>query len=112
MRRFVCQKQDLPDYWIFRIWFSVLFIIKIPKILLLTAPFALLSITKGEDPIPEYYLGIDIGIDARRRTTGLCLITVDRTNIRWKCLNTSTDRNRLRKDLRNLVPEGSALSGR
>lgn len=90
---------------------AILFIIKIPKILPLTAPFALLSISKGKDTMPEYYLGIDVGIDARRRTTGLCLITVDQTNINWRCLNTSTDRNVLREDLRNLVPGGSTLSG-
>ena len=61
--------------------------------------------------MPEYYLGVDVGYDPRRRSTGLCLITVDQANFGWACLNTGTGRRERLEDLRNLVPRGATLSG-
>ncbi len=61
--------------------------------------------------MPEYYLGIDVGWDAARATTGLCLITVDQASIGWECLNTGTDRNTRLRDLKNLIDEHTTLSG-
>ena len=61
--------------------------------------------------MPKHYLGIDVGYDRRRRSTGLCLITVHRANFIWECLNTSTDRDERLQDLRNLIPRNTTLSG-
>ena len=61
--------------------------------------------------MPEYYLGIDVGYSKSRRTTGLCLITVDQTSLQWRCCNTSTEESERWEDLRSLVPKGTSLAG-
>ena len=59
----------------------------------------------------QYALGIDVGYSKRRRSTGLCLLEVTPTSIRWQCLNTGTAEDQRLKDLRNLVPCGAHLLG-
>ena len=61
--------------------------------------------------MPEYYLGIDVGYSKSRRTTGLCLITIDQTSLQWRCCNTGTKEHQRLKDLRSLVPKGTSLAG-
>ena len=55
--------------------------------------------------MPEYYLGIDVGYSESRRTTGLCLITIDQTSLQWRCCNTGTEESERWEDLRSLVPK-------
>ena len=59
----------------------------------------------------EFYLGIDVGYSQRRRSTGLCLITVDQANFTWICCDTGTDSGARQFALRELVPCGANLSG-
>ena len=59
----------------------------------------------------QYALGIDVGYSKRRRSTGLCLLEVAPSSIRWQCVNTGTDEDQRLKDLRNLVPRGTHLLG-
>ena len=61
--------------------------------------------------MPEFYLGFDVGYSQRRRSTGLCLITVDQASFTWVCCNTGTDNDARRNALRELVPCGTNLSG-
>ena len=61
--------------------------------------------------MPEYYLGIDVGYSQRRPTTGLCLLTIDQSILRWRCYNTGTKEHQRLKDLRSLVPKGTSLAG-
>ena len=62
--------------------------------------------------MPEHYLGLDVGYSKDRRTTGLCLITVDHAHIRWSDRhNTGTDEVERRKALQNLVPKGASIAG-
>ena len=59
----------------------------------------------------EYYLGIDVGFSPKRRTTGLCLITIKDPIIRWECRNTHTKDSLRLAALRELVPDGVTLLG-
>ena len=59
----------------------------------------------------QYALGIDVGYSKNRRSTGLCLLEVSPTTLRWRCLNTGTNEALRLKDLRNLVPHGTHLLG-
>ncbi len=61
--------------------------------------------------MPEYYLGIDVGYSESRRTTGLCLITIDQTSLQWRCCNTGTEESERWEDLRSLVPKDTSLVG-
>ena len=61
--------------------------------------------------MPEFCLGFDVGYSQRRRSTGLCLITVDQASFTWVCCNTGTDNDARRNALRELVPCGTNLSG-
>ena len=61
--------------------------------------------------MPEHYLGIDVGWDQTKTTTGLCLITVDQDKFTWQCCKTGTRRDRRLETLRALIPEGATLSG-
>ena len=61
--------------------------------------------------MPENYLGIDVGYSKSRRTTGLCLITIDQTSLQWRCCNTGTEESERWEDLRSLVPKGTSLAG-
>ena len=61
--------------------------------------------------MPEHYLGIDVGYSESRRTTGLCLITIDQTSLQWRCCNTGTEESEPWEDLRSLVPKGTSLAG-
>ena len=59
----------------------------------------------------HYALGIDVGYSKTRRSTGLCLLKVTPTTIRWHCLNTGTGEALRLKDLRAFVPRGTHLLG-
>ena len=59
----------------------------------------------------QYALGIDVGYSKSRRSTGLCLLTVDGDVLRWQCLNTGTEEATRLNDLRDLVPKGTHLLG-
>ena len=59
----------------------------------------------------QYALGIDVGYSKNRRSTGLCLLEVTPTSIRWTCVNTGTTENQRLTDLRDLVPRGVRLLG-
>ncbi len=59
----------------------------------------------------EYYLGIDVGWDKTRRSTGLCLISVNRDQFQWECCNTTGHNRQRLTDLLNLIPAGSNLNG-
>lgn len=59
----------------------------------------------------EHYLGIDVGWDTKKNTTGLCMLSVNEMRVTWKCLNTGTNSDRRIRDLKCLVPEGTAISG-
>ena len=59
----------------------------------------------------QYALGIDVGYSKSRRSTGLCLLTVDGDVLRWQCLNTGTEETTRLNDLRELVPVGTHLLG-
>ena len=61
--------------------------------------------------MPEYYLGIDVGYSESRRTTGLCLLTIDQSSLQWRCCNTGTEESERWEDLRSLVPKGTSLAG-
>ena len=52
----------------------------------------------------ESYLGIDVGFCKARRTTGLCLLTLNRDCLEWICRKTGSDKPQRRKDLRELIP--------
>ncbi len=60
---------------------------------------------------PQLALGIDVGYSKTRRSTGLCLLTITPTILRWQCLNTGTDEYLRLEDLRALVPRGTHLLG-
>ena len=55
------------------------------------------------------FLGIDVGYSERKLTTGLCLLSVDDSFIRWHCFNTGTQRERRLEDLRLLISPGTKL---
>ena len=57
------------------------------------------------------FLGIDVGYSQRRRSTGLCLLTLDDRDIRWRCLNTGTPKQKRLEALRCLVPADTDLLG-
>ena len=59
----------------------------------------------------QYALGIDVGYSKRRRSTGLCLLEVAPSSIRWRCVNTGTDESQRLKDICDLVPRGTRLLG-
>ena len=58
----------------------------------------------------ESYLGIDVGFCKARRTTGLCLLTLNRDCLEWICRKTGSDKPQRRKDLRELIPKGTDIS--
>lgn len=58
-----------------------------------------------------YVLGIDVGYSDSRRSTGLCLISIDEDSFEWQCLNTSTDRDQRLRDLEHLIPKGVSVLG-
>ena len=59
----------------------------------------------------QYALGIDVGYSKTRRSTGLCLLTITPSTIRWQCLNTGAAEPQRLHDLRCLVPRGAHLLG-
>ena len=59
----------------------------------------------------QYALGIDVGYSKRRRSTGLCLLEVAPSSIRWQCVNTGTDESQRLKDICDLVHRGARLLG-
>ena len=59
----------------------------------------------------EHHLGIDVGYSKTRRSTGLCLLTIDGETARWELLNTGTEETSRLDDLRRLVPQGTRLEG-
>lgn len=59
----------------------------------------------------EHYLGIDVGYSKRGRTTGLCILKLDHSQLEWSCLNTGTPTSKRREDLRGLVRAGTTLAG-
>ncbi len=59
----------------------------------------------------QYALGIDVGYSKRRRSTGLCLLEVAPSSVRWTCVNTGTAESQRLTDLRDLVPRGAWLMG-
>ena len=59
----------------------------------------------------QFALGIDVGYSKARRSTGLCLLEVTPSTLRWQCLNTGADESLRIKDLRALVPRGTRLLG-
>ena len=61
--------------------------------------------------MPECYLGIDVGFSATGATTGLCLVIVDGTNLRWRCRNTRTSEAARRQDLKTLIAPRTYISG-
>ena len=54
---------------------------------------------------------IDVGYSQDTRTTGLCLLTLDDTHIRWRCRNTGTPDDVRLEALRSLVPVTTRLLG-
>ena len=62
-------------------------------------------------PPTQSTLGIDVGYSKTRRSTGLCLLTITPSTIRWQCLNTGSDESQRLNDLRNLVPTHTRLLG-
>ncbi len=61
--------------------------------------------------MPEHFLGIDVGYSKGSSTTGLCLLTIDRTGLKWRCCNTGTAESKRRNDLKELIPVGTSLLG-
>ena len=62
--------------------------------------------------MPEHYLGIDVGFSESRRSTGLCLLTLDQTSLRWSNRhNTGAGEAERRKALQSLVPESTSVDG-
>ena len=59
----------------------------------------------------EHHLGIDVGYSKTRRTTGLCLLTIDGDTARWELLNTGTEETTRLNDLRCLIPRGAWVEG-
>ena len=59
----------------------------------------------------QHALGIDVGYSKTRRSTGLCLLTITPSTLRWRCLNTASDQSQRLQDLRSLVPRGTRLLG-
>lgn len=59
----------------------------------------------------QYTLGIDVGYSNTRRSTGLCLLEVTPSTLRWYCLNTGTEEAQRLEDIRALVPRGTRLFG-
>ena len=64
-----------------------------------------------KEPPTQSTLGIDVGYSKTRRSTGLCLLTITPSTIRWQCLNTGSDESQRLQDLRNLVPRHTRLLG-
>ena len=60
--------------------------------------------------MPEHYLGIDVGHSQTKPTTGLCLITLEHSQLRWHCLNTGSQKAQRLADLMSLIPEGATIS--
>ena len=58
----------------------------------------------------ESYLGIDVGFSKARRTTGLCLLALNRDRLGWTCRKTGSDKPQRRKDLLELIPRGTDIS--
>ena len=58
----------------------------------------------------ESYLGIDIGFSKARRTTGLCLLALNRDCLELICRKTGSDKPQRRKDLRERIPKGADTS--
>ena len=56
-------------------------------------------------------LGIDPGYAKNKRTTGLGLLIIESTRLRWNSVNTATDSSWRLEDLRELVPRGTLLAG-
>ena len=62
--------------------------------------------------MPEYYLGIDVGVAASGdATTGLCLISLNQNRLTWECRNSTTDDGERLEDLRSLIPCDAILNG-
>ena len=59
----------------------------------------------------ESFLGIDVGYSQSRRTTGLCLLTLNQDRFQWACRNTGSDDSQRQKDLRELIPCGTRIGG-
>ena len=59
----------------------------------------------------KYALGIDVGYSEKRRSTGLCLLELTPSTLRWRCFNTGTDEALRLNDLRALIPHGINLLG-
>lgn len=59
----------------------------------------------------EYYVGIDVGYDKRRNSTGLCLLTMAGTRLNWTCCNTGTEDTVRRRDLKKLIARDIHISG-
>ena len=59
----------------------------------------------------QFALGIDVGYSKTRRSTGLCLLELTSSTLRWQCFNTGTDETLRFNDLRALVPRGTNLLG-
>ena len=59
----------------------------------------------------EHALGIDVGYSKTRRSTGLCLLSIENEVLNWECLNTGTPQNVSLQDLRTLIPKGTYLLG-
>lgn len=68
-------------------------------------------VNRGQSESVQYALGIDVGYSKNRRSTGLCLLEVAPTTIRWRCVNTGTAESQRLKDLRDIVPAGARLLG-
>ena len=60
----------------------------------------------------EHFLGIDVGYskNPRRKSTGLCLISIDDGLFKWCCTNTNSGESVRAKDLKALIPQGTTLS--
>jgi hypothetical protein len=59
----------------------------------------------------QHFLGIDVGYSQTRRSTGLCLLTLDDTQLSWRCLNTGANEETRLEDLRWLAPRGTFIAG-
>jgi len=54
--------------------------------------------------------GIDVGHAAHRRSTGLCVLTIERGGfINWRCFNTGTEDSERRRDILGLLEGGPIL---
>jgi len=61
--------------------------------------------------VAQHFLGIDVGYSQTRRSTGLCLLSLDGNLLSWQCFNTGTDEEMRLQDLRKLVPQGTVIAG-